>query len=58
MDALTNPGTSENVVLDSEQRAKPEVGRLQSAGAMPSLTILESAVYASGPTTGPSFSIF
>ena len=36
---------------------KPEVGRLQSAVAMSSLTILELAVGASGPTTGASFSI-
>jgi hypothetical protein len=35
----------------------PEVGRLQSAVAMSSLTILELAVGASGPTTGASFSI-
>src|SRR6266436_6197013 len=36
---------------------KLEVGRLQSAVAMSRLTILESAVGASGPTTGASFSI-
>jgi len=36
---------------------KLEVGRLRSAVAMSRLTILESAVGASGPTTGASFSI-
>ncbi len=33
----------------------PEVGRLQCAVAISTLTILESAVGASGPTTGASF---
>ena len=42
-------------ILDG--RRKPEVGRLQSAVAMCSLTILELAVGASGPTTGASFSL-
>jgi hypothetical protein len=36
---------------------KLEVGRLQSAVAMSRLTVLESAVGASGPTTGASFSM-
>jgi hypothetical protein len=41
----------------SRKTRKPEVGRLQSAVAMSSFTILELAVGASGPTTGASFSI-
>jgi hypothetical protein len=36
---------------------KPEVGRLHSAVAMSSLTVLELPVGASGPTRGASFSI-
>ena len=40
----------------SRIKRKPEVGRVQSPVATPSLAILESAVGAPGPTTGASFS--
>ena len=57
MTIFGNPRAREGRRVPARVTRKPEVGRLQSAVAMSSLTILELAVGASGPTTGASFSI-
>ena len=55
--AHSNGNVSRSFDYSDGVTGKSEVGRLQSAAAMSSLTILELAVSASGPTTGTSFSI-